>query len=149
MGYSDFTSLQKRLLVFLAAALLALGICEMLPGTRLRAKHAALIDWAQSGSPSAFRDTFAAPGYSDQWGQSVADVVERMRMVRLGYPGVTVTAEAAEISRDGDTAQIRQKLEIRGADTPRSATFTFRWKRQSWLPWSWRLERVDAPDLDL
>ena len=149
MGYSDFTSLQKWLLLIFAAAILALGIYEMHPGRRLGAKQAALLEWAQSGSPSAFRDTFAAPDYSDQWGQSAADVVGRMRMVRFSYPGVTVTTENPEISRDGDTAQIRQQLEISGADSPRAAMFTFRWKRQNWLPWSWRLERLDAPELEL
>jgi hypothetical protein len=149
MDFSRFSPLQRRVLILLLAALLALGVYELLPGTRLRAKHAELIEWAQSGAPRDFREDFAAPNYSDQWEQSVDEVVERMRMVRFGFPGVTIKAEEPEFSRSGDTATVEQVLDIRGADTPRKAAFTFRWKRQSWLPWSWRLERVDAPEMEL
>ena len=149
MNFSSLSPLQKRVLILLTAALLALGIYELLPATRLRAKHAALIEWAQSGSPPDFRESFATSDYSDQWGQSVDEVVERMRAVRFGYRGLTIVAGEPSISSTGDSATVVQVLDIRGADTPRKAAVTFRWKRQSWLPWSWKLERVDAPDLEL
>jgi hypothetical protein len=142
------STLKGRVLFGLAVLLLLLGLWELLPGTRLRAKQAALIEWAKSGQAGDFRTEFAAANYQDQWGHTAADVVEKVKVARYAFPGLTITEGEPEFDRDGGAASVRQSIDLRGVDEPRSAVFTFRWKRESWTPWSWRLESVAAPGLE-
>ena len=147
MGFS-VSPIQKRALLVLVLLLAVAGVWDLLPGTRLRAKQAELIEWAGGGSLGDFRDSIAAPGYRDQWHESVNEVLERVRAARFAFPGLTVEAGEPAFTREGDSALVRQTITIRGADEVREAQFIFRWRRQNWLPWSWRLESSEAPGLE-
>jgi hypothetical protein len=140
--------LKKRILTLLLLAALAAGVYQMLPGTRLRAKQEALLAWAQSGAPGDFADDFAAPDFQDQWGHRTEDVAGGIRALRFAFPALTITGGEPEFAREEASATVTQKIEVLGTGEPRRATVTFRWQRQSWLPWSWRLQRVEAPGLE-
>ena len=120
-------SFRSRILLSLALLASLAAIWDLLPGNRLKARHADLLTWAQSGSPSEFPTSFAAPDYHDQWQHSPESIAENMRAVRYAFPS----------------------LSILGTDSPRQAEFTFTWQRPGWQPWRWQLVSVSAPSLDL
>ena len=142
-------SFRSRILLSLALLASLAAIWDLLPGNRLKARHADLLTWAQSGSPSEFPTSFASPDYHDQWQHSPESIAENMRAVRYAFPSLSISASPPVISRNGRSATIRQSLSILGTDSPRQAEFTFTWQRPGWQPWRWQLVSVSAPSLDL
>ena|GEM_PF-6393154 len=130
----------------MAVLLLAVGIYEMTPAQRLKARQEALLEWARDGAPGDFAEDFAAADYHDQWGHRAGDVAERVRTARFFNPRLTIEAELPDITRSGDTATVTQEITIRTGDgeTLRHA-FQFTWHRESFWPWSWKLRGVEAP----
>jgi hypothetical protein len=139
---------KRGALLFLLLLLLGIAVYELTPLKRLKARHEALIEWARSGSPGDFAKDFASPSYSDQWGHTPADVAERVRAVRFAYRNLTVEGEPPAVTRSGSTGTVEQKITVSlGDGDSRVFTVHCTWERESFLPWSWKLCRVEAPDL--
>ena len=144
----EATSLRFRILAALAIAAAMAALLELRPSVRLAARQRALLEWAQSGGPRAFVEEFAAPDYRDQWGHDAEAVVAGMQRVRFAWPGMSLEAGGAAVESEGAAAVIRQSLVVHGVDDVRRGDFVFRWRRQDWKPWSWRLVSVEAPGID-
>ena len=144
----DSTTLRFRVVAALTLAAVVAAVLELRPSVRLAARQGALLEWAQSGGPSAFVDEFAAPDYRDQWGHDAEAVVAGMQRVRFAWPALTIEAGEAAMECQGTSAVVRQPLVIHGTDDLRRGDFVFRWRRQEWKPWSWRLVSVEAPGID-
>lgn len=130
---------------------MAAGIYELTPGQRLKARQEALVKWARGGAPGEFAAEFAAADYSDQWGHGAADVAAKVRAARFIHPGLTVEAEKAGVSAgSGREVTLSQVITILPGDGESLRhEFQFTWRRESFWPWSWKLIRVQAPDLEL
>jgi hypothetical protein len=141
-------SLKSRVVALVAVLAAALAIYQITPGVRLQAKQEALLEWAQSGAPGDFPEEFAAPDFHTPWGYTAAEVPGGILNLRLAFPAMNISGGKPEFSRDGSTASVKQTIKVSGTDEYRSVPVTFRWQRQSWLPWSWRLVTVEADGLD-
>ncbi len=132
----------------LGLILLAVGIYEMTPGQRLKARQEALVEWARDGAPGDFARKFAAADYVDQWHHSAGDIAERVRAARFVHRGYTIGVAEPDISRSGDTATVTQEITIRPGDGETlEHEFQFTWHRETIWPWSWKLRAVKAPGL--
>lgn len=147
---SFLLSSRPRLIALLSVAvlLLGVGIYEMTPGQRLRARQEALLEWAREGAPGEFVRKFAAADYHDQWEQSAAEVAERVRAARLFHPNLEIDAAKPEFIHSGDTATVSQEITIRPGDGQVvQHEFQFTWHRENFWPWSWKLRAVKAEGL--
>ncbi len=133
------------LLVLVAGA--GFGAYELTPSQRLKSRQRALIEWARDGSPEDFGRSFAAPDYSDQWNQDAAGVAQAVRAARFAAPSLSIKEEPPETTLTGREAEVTQIITATADDgETRRGTFHFKWERESFLPWSWKLKRLDAPD---
>ncbi len=143
-----FVSPRSIAILCLGVILLAVGIYEMTPGQRLKARQEALVEWARDGAPGDFARKFAAADYLDQWHFTAGDIAERVRAARFLQPGLTLDAADPEISGAGDTATVTQQITIRPGDGETlEHEFQFTWHRESIWPWSWKLRAVHAEGL--
>jgi hypothetical protein len=140
---------QRWALLFLILLLAGFGVYQLAPSKRLKARHEAFIEWARSGASSDFAKDFASSSYTDQWGFSPSDVGQRVRAARMAYPHLTIHEEEPEVSFSGRTAAVIQGITAESGDgDTRRFTIHCTWERESFWPWSWKLKRVEAPDLE-
>ncbi len=97
--------------------------------------------------------------YRDGFGLGRAEALETLRTVRSHFIVCTVARERAELVLDpnGQSATTRAVIRLGGqgsavaqaaiqASTTTSTPTTFRWRRNSWKPWDWRLVSIENPD---
>ena len=98
--------------------------------------------------------------YTDRWGHDRAGVLSDSREVLSQFFTLTLTGESTDCAVDGNTGTVSCRLRMQGAGTPvaesavsevnsLAAPFTFKWTRQSWKPWDWKLMSVDNPQLNI
>lgn len=139
---------QRWALLSLLLLFTGLGVYQLTPAKRLKARQEALIEWARSGAPSDFEKDFASSSYGDQWGHTPAEVAERVRTVRFAFRDLTIEEQPPELTLSGRTGAVVQEITVHlGDGDTRTFTLHCTWERESFWPWSWKLQRVEAPDL--
>jgi len=99
-------------------------------------------------------DAFLSPGYQDPWGHTRQNLKRHAIYALRGFTHLEICAETATIIRTGETAAISAVVRITGsggylAKQTRHAVNTvfspsqFKWERQSWRPWDWRLFSIE------
>lgn len=107
-------------------------------------------DWARAR-------TFVAEDYRDAWGQSRAELLERLPMAFQDFLACGVLAEDERVERTATGRLWRARLRAVGSGGPIAQEvievsgalrepFTFTWRRAGW-PWDWQLTRVEQPEL--
>ncbi|HEX5177680.1 MAG TPA: hypothetical protein VFV83_11645 [Chthoniobacteraceae bacterium] len=149
-------------MVYVAATLVALLLyCAALwqPQRQLRLHQANLLravekrDWERVA-------TFFADDYSDRWGHDKASVIERAREVFRQFLFVKIRHAITTIDRLNDSASVAASIKIDGSGGPLAQfaeervdalrdPFVFRWSKQSWKPWDWKLREVNQPELEI
>ncbi|MDF1739318.1 MAG: hypothetical protein P1U86_09170 [Verrucomicrobiales bacterium] len=152
-----------RVIVMLIAAaavgLLVFVGLQFRPATAVAKKQASLIEGIERRSASRIQRLLSEE-YSDRWEFTDEEIVEAVVDVGSQFMALVVTAEdqTLEINEDG-IAVVTAKLIVSGkpvGPAGQEATkrvnqlkspFTFTWKKDSFLPTSWRLVKIDNPDL--
>ncbi|HWB04736.1 MAG TPA: hypothetical protein VG796_17035 [Verrucomicrobiales bacterium] len=148
MPLLNFSRPQTIAILFLAVLLVIFGFYTLTPAKRLKARQEALIEWARSGAPSDFGKDFASSSYEDQWGHTPAEVAERVRAARFAYRNLTIEEQPPELTLSGRTGTVVQGISAHlGDGESRQFTLHCTWERESIWPWSWKLRKVEAPDL--
>ncbi|HEX2746425.1 MAG TPA: hypothetical protein VHM91_00390 [Verrucomicrobiales bacterium] len=135
-------------ILFIVLLVTGFGIYELSPSSRLKARHAALIDWARSGASGDFATSIASSSYSDQWGYTPEEVGQRVRAARFAWPRLSIEEDVPQVDQNGREATITQGITVNsGEGETRRFTLHCTWVRESFWPWSWKLRKVEAPDL--
>ncbi|MGK0188143.1 MAG: hypothetical protein ACI9R3_003935 [Verrucomicrobiales bacterium] len=126
---------------------------------QLPLKQEAFLIAIEEGDNSAW-DTLLSESYEDQWGFSKSDALVALQDVRSQLIGLDVvwTSEDTVIGDEdgkltGDmhfeasgffaTDLITSRLN--GVDKP----WVFEWRKESWIPWSWKLVRIENESLNI
>ena len=151
-------SLPRRILLLLAAlALLYTGWNFLSPSRRLLSAQRSFLT-AVSGKDEARCLALVAEDYADQWSFTKREWPGVLKDLRALAPVLEITAENPIADTGAGTVKARliakalggpaaQELESMVARSKEPATFT--WRRESWLPWSWRLTAIAYPDLEI
>ncbi len=128
------------------------------PAKMVARQQASLIDGIERRNPARIQ-RLVAEHYGDRWGFSRDDLVETMVDAGSQFLALSVVMEGTSLLIDGKHATINAKLVVGGKPvgpagmevTRRinqlNAPFVFVWEKQSFLPSSWRLVRMDNVDL--
>ncbi len=133
-------------------------VVQSMPSNAVRKKQAAFLMGIETRSSSRILKTIAED-YTDRWKFSRNDLVETTLDAGSQFMVMVVKGEEISYERDGKTAIVKMKLKISGKPlgifgkeiTRRinslKEPFVFTWEKQSFLPFSWRLVRMDNPAL--
>lgn len=139
-------------LVAVVLAIIGL-IIHWRPAKTVNRQQATLIDAVESKKGARFRRLLSNE-YKDRWGFTVEDATEAMLDVRSQFMTLGITLKEQKIEIAGKRAKIITKFtlggtpigggnevkrHINGLDTP----WEFTWKKQSFLPSSWRLVNIE------
>jgi hypothetical protein len=155
--------------LLLALALLAILVAVYLFGIRwrpeatVRRNHTAFIGAIEDKKWGKCRGLIAEQ-YGDKWGFNRADVtlaiedVASQFILVLDFEWTTTRLTPGD---DGKTYTLVGKGKMSGKGTPLAAMivnqsaayaaepFTFVWKKQSSMPWDWKLQKIEHPTLDV
>ena len=144
----------------LVAALISLWLGQLWQAerqVRLHSEH--FLQQIEKRNWSAAAD-FVAADYHDDWGHDRKEMVARLRIVLRFFSSLTIDAGTPQVSADTPAGWWSAKVRLEGGGSEYapeivqrvnqlSEPFVLRWRRQSWLPWDWKLVRVSNPSLDL
>ncbi|MBP9223458.1 MAG: hypothetical protein KBF76_06295 [Verrucomicrobiales bacterium] len=128
------------------------------PAKVIAKNQRSLIDGIERRSPARIQ-RLLSKDYSDRWGFKGEDLVETMTDAGSQFLALVVTPEDETIVIAEGRATVTAKLMISGKpvgpaglEVTRQVNllkepFVFTWEKQSFLPNSWRLVRVDNPAL--
>jgi len=105
-------------------------------------------------------EEFIDARYSDRWGHDKTFVLRESREVFRQFFALSIQSDVTSCAISGDAGMVTAKLKIAGTGTAIAEyakeavnglgePFVFEWTRRSWLPWDWKLMRVDQPQLRL
>lgn len=128
---------------------------QMRPGRQIAKRQASLLQGIERRSPARIQ-RLLAKDYRDRWGFTSEQIVESIVDAGSQFMTLVVTPEGQEVAfgEDGE-ATVSTKLILSGNpvgpignEVTRQINqlqepFVFVWKKQSFLPSSWRLVRVD------
>jgi len=152
--------ISQRKIIIVSVALTAVAavvgwiVWQMRPSVVLAKRHAALIDGIERRSPARI-SRLVAKGYSDRWGFSCEDLVATMIDGGSQFLVLTVETEDLATAIDGRRAEISFRMLLGGTPVGPAgggvlrqinqlgSPFVFTWEKQSFLPSSWRLVRVE------
>ena len=151
-----------RIIVILIAAV-AVGLLifvglQFRPATAVAKKQASLIQGIENRSASRIQRLLSG-NYSDRWEFTDEEIVEAVVDVGSQFMALVVTSEDQTMEINDGIAIVTAKLVVSGKPvgpagqeaTKRvnqlTSPFTFTWEKQSFLPSSWRLVKIDNPDL--
>ncbi len=151
-----------RIIVILIAAV-AVGLLifvglQFRPATAVAKKQASLIQGIENRSASRIQRLLSG-NYSDRWEFTDEEIVEAVVDVGSQFMALVVTSEDQTMKINDGIAIVTAKLVVSGkpvGPAGQEATkrvnqlkspFTFTWEKQSFLPSSWRLVKIDNPDL--
>lgn len=151
-----------RIIVIVIAAL-AVGLLifvglQFRPATAVAKKQASLIEGVERRSASRIQRLLSEK-YTDRWEFTDEEIVEAVVDVGSQFMALVVTAEDQTLEFEDGAAVVTAKLVISGkpvGPAGQEATkrvnqlkepFTFTWEKESFLPTSWRLVRIDNPGL--
>ncbi|MCH1407438.1 MAG: hypothetical protein L7V87_00255 [Verrucomicrobiales bacterium] len=151
----------KWILLASVAGVLGLTIFVILqsrPSKMIATKQSDLIVGIEKRSPGRI-ERLVAENYSDRWGFDREDAVNAIVDVGSQFLALVVTEDEKETVIDGKEATVTARLTFGGnpvgpaghevvkrlnqLDEP----FVFTWKKESFLPASWRLVRIDNASL--
>ncbi|MEN8716207.1 MAG: hypothetical protein ABF384_14940 [Verrucomicrobiales bacterium] len=151
----------KWILLASVAAVLGLIIFVILqsrPSKMITTKQSDLIVGIEKRSPGRI-ERLVAENYSDRWGFDREDAVDAIVDVGSQFLALVVTEDEKETVIDGKEATVTARLTFGGnpvgpaghevvkrlnqLDEP----FVFMWKKESLLPASWRVVRIDNASL--
>ncbi|MEX2578231.1 MAG: hypothetical protein WD342_04170 [Verrucomicrobiales bacterium] len=143
------------------AALFVVGIVVALqwrPAKLVAKRQASLIEGIERRSAPRLQ-RLLADGYRDRWGFSADDAVESIVDVGSQFMTLVVTTEEQKLERDGERVVVTAILRVGGKPigpiggnvvrraNRLEAPFEFTWEKQTFLPSSWRLIKIDNADL--
>lgn len=110
-------------------------------------------DWAGAGK-------FLAANYQDEWGDDRELMINRLRLGLRMFSSLTIMAREAQVEMEDSAATWRARIQIAGGGSELAPTavaeinrlttpFTFRWEKQSWKPWDWKLSGIRNQELQL
>ena len=110
-------------------------------------------DWAGAGK-------FLAANYQDEWGDDRELMINRLRLGLRMFSSLTIMAREAQVEMEDSAATWRARIQIAGGGSELAPTavaeinrlttpFTFRWEKQSWKPWDWKLSGIHNQELQL
>lgn len=151
-----------RVIVILIAAV-AIGLLTFVglqfrPTTAVLKKQASLIQGIERRSASRIQ-RLLSEGYADRWEFTDEEIVEAVVDVGSQFMALVVTEENQTLEFKDGVAVVTANLMVSGkpvGPAGQEATkrvnqlkspFTFTWEKQSFLPTSWRLVKIDNPDL--
>ena len=105
-------------------------------------------------------NAFLAADYSDRFGHDRATVVKDLRDVLRQFFAVTIRAQGTQTDHSPGRATITTNITVSGTgpgltdfittEVNRLTTpWVFSWRRASFLPWDWQLEKVDNAGLNV
>lgn len=122
-------------------------------------KQEAFLIAIEEGDNSAW-DTLLSETYEDQWGFSKSNALVALQDVRSQLIGLDVvwTSEDTMINDGAGTLSGDMHFEatgffgtdaltslLNGLDEP----WIFEWQKESWIPWSWKLVRIENDSLNI
>ncbi len=103
-----------------------------------------------------------APAYRDRWGFERSDILLTLEDVgRQFFIVLDLDWKTAETKWEGSTVSISGHGTFTGKGSPiasaiearskrySSEPFTFFWKKQSFLPWDWKLVKIEHPRIEI
>ncbi|MDA7921523.1 hypothetical protein N9B73_07185 [Verrucomicrobiales bacterium] len=142
----------------LAVALLVFVGLQFRPANAVAKKQASLIQGIEKRSASRIQ-RLLSENYVDRWEFTDEEIVEAVVDVGSQFMALVVTEEDQTLEINDGVAVTTAKLVISGKPvgpagqevTKRvnqlKTPFTFTWKKESFLPTSWRLVKIDNPGL--
>lgn len=143
------------------AAVLGIGLLVFLqtrPARMIEKKQASLVDGIERRSPARI-ERLVAEDYSDSWGFDREDAVVAIVDVGSQFLALVVTEEEKTVEIQDDTATVSTKLIFGGRPVGPAGQevvkrlnrlgepFVFTWRKESFLPASWRLVRIENASL--
>lgn len=103
---------------------------------------------------------FLAADYRDRWGQSRAEVLQRLPQAFQDFLACGVESESESLEWKGGDGIVRARIRIVGSGGPIARfvmeevgkleqPFALTWRKQSWKPWDWALVSVDQPQIEI
>jgi hypothetical protein len=150
-------------IIVIAIAALAVGLIifvglQFRPATAVAKKQASLIQGIEKRSASRIQ-RLLSEDYADRWELTDEEVVEAVVDVGSQFMALVLTSEDQTLEINEGVAVVTAKLIVSGkpvGPVGQEATkrlnqlespFTFTWEKQSFLPTSWRLVKIDNPDV--
>jgi hypothetical protein len=101
---------------------------------------------------------FMAEDYKDSWEQTKPVVLARLPQIFSDFLACGVIAENTSLTWTNGEPAIQSQIHIVGSGGPiaqlvmeeskhLSEPYSFKWRRQSWKPWDWKLIEVSQPQL--
>ena len=121
-------------------------------------KQAARIAGIEKRSPSRI-ERLLAEDYSDRWGFDRLDAAEACVDIGSQFLTLVLTPEETTVEREEDVAVVRMRLRVGGKPIGPAGNevtrrlnqlqepFEFTWKKESFLPASWRLIQIENVEL--
>lgn len=143
--------------VALVAALL-LGLPWLSPARGVERAWAGVVKAIEKNDRERLA-AYLSENYSDGFGLGRGQAVELVASVRGQFLVCTIRRERpmTELAPDKRSAVARALVRVDGQGTPVAAAVVqtsqstqtpteFRWRRETWRPWDWRLVSVDNPE---
>ncbi len=133
-------------------------LVQSIPSIAVRKQQAALLYGIESRN-AAKVSKLISESYADRWEFSRIDLVETTKDVGSQFLVMMVTGEEVSFEKKGNTVIIKTKLALGGKPlgafgneiTRRvnslKEPFTFTWVKEGFLPSSWRLVKMDNPEI--
>jgi len=149
------------LLVASIAAFLTLVVIVAIqwrPSKVLERRQASLIDGIERRNPARIQ-RLVSPGYRDRWDFTREDIVETMVDAGSQFIALVVTPENQSVVFEKSRGTVSARLIISGKPVGPGGNevtrrvnqlkepFVFTWEKESFLPSSWRLVKVDNAGL--
>ena len=110
-------------------------------------------DWAGAGK-------FLAANYRDDWGNDRALMITRLRLGLRLFDRLTITAKEARITLQASAVTWSGQIQVAGSGSEMAPAaieeinrlttpFEFRWEKQSWKPWDWKLAKITNSEFQL
>ena len=122
-------------------------------------KQEAFLISLEEGDNGAW-DKLLSESYEDQWGFSKSNALVSFQDVRSQFIGLHIEWKPQSTLIDARTGKLTGNMKfdatglfatdlISSRINSLDAPWVFVWQKESWLPWSWKLVRIENSDLDL
>ena len=122
-------------------------------------KQKAFLIAIEEGDNSAW-NSLLSESYLDQWEFSKSNAMVALQDVRSQLIGLHIKWESESTMIDEGRGSLQGKMQFEATGffatdfiTSRvnslDAPWVFQWRKESWLPWSWKLVRIENEDLNL
>ena len=130
---------------------------EFSPTRQVNKAFARLIEATEVGDWKKVQ-SIMAPDYRDGWELDATQAVDAGREVVRHFLILDIIPENQRVSVQGSQAEVVTKLRFMGKGSALAQTimnrgnelhndFQFAWRRESWLPWSWRLVSIHQSEI--